>query len=73
MMDLSGVAWRKSSQSTQNGSCVEVATALASKAGSQRMISVRDSKNPGGPKLIFTPTEWEAFTAGVKAGRFDIG
>jgi uncharacterized protein DUF397 len=32
---------------------------------------VRDSKNRTGPLLGFTPTEWAAFTAGVRAGEFD--
>jgi len=35
-------------------------------------VAVRDSKDPGGPKLIFTPGEWDAFTTGVKGGEFDI-
>jgi len=34
---------------------------------------VRDSKNPHGPKLIFTPAEWEAFTSGIRVGEFDAG
>jgi len=33
---------------------------------------MRDSKNPGGPVLAFTPEEWEAFTLGVKDGEFDL-
>jgi Domain of unknown function (DUF397) len=36
------------------------------------VITVRDSKNPDGPKLVFTPAEWEAFTAGLRDGEFDI-
>jgi hypothetical protein len=32
---------------------------------------VRDSKNPTGPALIFTPGEWDAFLAGAKDGEFD--
>jgi hypothetical protein len=35
------------------------------------MIGVRDSKNPSGPALVFTPGEWDAFTAGVNDGEFD--
>jgi hypothetical protein len=33
--------------------------------------AVRDSKQPTGPVLTFTATEWAAFTAGVRAGDFD--
>jgi hypothetical protein len=35
------------------------------------MVGVRDSKNPTGPALIFTPSEWDAFTAGVADGEFE--
>jgi hypothetical protein len=59
--------WRKSSYSGNGGgNCVEV----ASLAGG--MVAVRDSKDPDGPKLVFTPAEWEAFTAGVRDGEFDL-
>jgi hypothetical protein len=33
---------------------------------------VRDSKNPTGPALIFTPGTWAEFVEGAKAGEFDI-
>ncbi len=41
------------------------------KAGSGRLILMRDSKNPDGPVLAFTEAEWRAFIAGVKDGEFD--
>lgn len=64
-MDLSRVAWRKSSRSTGNGGeCVEVAEAPA-------LRLARDSKNPSGPVLAFTLAEWRRFTAAVKAGAYD--
>lgn len=64
--DLSRAAWRKSSFSNgTGGNCVEV-THL-----DDGRRAVRDSKNPTGPVLIFTPAEWDAFTAGVRDGEFD--
>ncbi|AFU06296.1 hypothetical protein O3I_041755 [Nocardia brasiliensis ATCC 700358] len=33
-------------------------------------VGVRDSKNPGGPALVFTPAEWDIFTSGVAGGEF---
>jgi hypothetical protein len=59
------IIWRKSSKSGSSGQCVEV----ASLADGQ--IGVRDSKNPTGPVLVFTPGEWAAFIAGARAGEFD--
>jgi predicted secreted Zn-dependent protease len=64
--DLSRAQWRKSSRSSANGACVEVAE-------TSDLIAVRDSKDPAGPKLVFTAPEWEAFTAGVRDGEFDLG
>jgi hypothetical protein len=57
--------WMKSSFSSYTGNCVEVA-GLDSDA-----IRVRDSKNPSGAALRFTPAEWDAFVAGVRNGEFD--
>lgn len=64
--DLSRAVWRKASYSNGNGgACVEVADL------DNGHRAVRDSKNPSGPALIFTPAEWAAFTVGVRDGEFD--
>lgn len=50
------VAWRKSTYS-QPDECVEVAFALTS-------VGVRDSKQPEGPRLTFSPETWLKFISG---------
>ena len=30
------------------------------------LVALRDSKDPAGPALVFTPDEWQAFIAGVR-------
>lgn len=62
--DLTPAVWRKSSRSSNQGACIEVADL---NDGSR---AVRDSKNPTGPALMFTAAEWAAFTAGVRTGEF---
>ncbi|MBF6329967.1 DUF397 domain-containing protein [Nocardia transvalensis] len=64
-IDLSTAVWFKSSRSSGGSECVEIAHLP------QGMVGVRDSKNPTGPALIFTPTEWDAFTATLQTGRLD--
>jgi hypothetical protein len=66
-MDLSHAAWRKSSRSANGGNCVEVARNMPD------IVAVRDSKNPGGPVLAFSPQDWEAFTRAVNAGELGLG
>jgi hypothetical protein len=61
------LAWRKSSRSGNgSGDCVEVATTT------QTLHLARDSKNPDGPVLAFTRTEWTTFLAAVKVGDHDL-
>ena len=59
--DLSRAEWRKSSYSSQNGACVEVATNLPG------TVAVRDSKDTAGPGLVIPAAEWRAFVRGLKA------
>jgi len=63
---LPGLAWRKSARSNPSGNCVELA-ALPGGAG----VAVRNSRDPEGPTLIYTPDEIAAFLLGVHDGDFD--
>jgi hypothetical protein len=58
-----GSVWRRSSRSQYNA-CVEV------RFQGDR-VPVRNSRDPDGPVLVFTASEWDAFVAGVKLGEFD--
>lgn len=63
--DLSGASWFKSSHSANQDACVEAAHLTGNTVG------LRDSKDPTGPALVFTPGEWDDFIAGVRSGKFD--
>lgn len=64
-MDFTRAHWRKSSRSTAQGQCVEVATNLPGTA------AIRDSKNPGGGTLALEARVFAAFVDSVKSGRLD--
>ena len=59
-MDVTGVAWRTSSYSSDNGgTCFEVGTVGPA-------VAVRDSKHLDGPRLAFAVDTWKAFTEQMK-------
>ncbi|WP_084195620.1 DUF397 domain-containing protein [Streptosporangium amethystogenes] len=64
MTDPTNAVWRKSSLSGSGNNCVEVAHI-------DNQYLVRDSKNPGGATLVFSPGDWAAFLGRVKSGDFD--
>ena len=59
---IQGVTWVKSTLSLANGNCVEVSDLPGGRVG------VRNSRDPEGPVLRFTPDEWQAFLGGVRWG-----
>jgi hypothetical protein len=62
---LATALWRISSFSGNNGTCVQVA------ALPDGRIAVRNSNQPDGGMVLFTPAEMTAWIHGVKAGEFD--
>jgi len=61
--DLSRAVWHKSSHSSQDGNCVEVAANLPG------VVAVRDSKDPGGPVLVVTREQWLGFVTALRSAR----
>jgi hypothetical protein len=53
------VEWKKSSYSSAYHGCVEIA------AAGERVL-VRDSKDPAGPVLAFTPDGWRVFLVSLR-------
>jgi hypothetical protein len=63
-LERMSLVWRKAKLSTNNGACVEVASAVGK-------VALRDSKDPCGPVLVCTSAEWGAFLDSIKNGEFD--
>lgn len=63
---LTAVTWQKSLLSNPSGNCVEIA-ALPKRGG----FAVRNSRDPGGPALVYTRDEIVAFILGARQGDFD--
>ena len=57
---MSELEWRKSGYSGTSN-CVEVAGATCC-----GLVHVRDSKDPDGPQLAFSPAVWAQFLAQLK-------
>jgi len=61
--DLHGVRWLRSSYSTGANNCVETARPRSEPLAG--LLAVRDSKDPNGPALLFSPGSWTDFMAAL--------
>jgi hypothetical protein len=66
-VSLAAATWRTSSRS-QISNCVEVAQ-LGDGAA---IVALRDSKDRGGPVLVFDRAQWLDFISGTKDGGFGL-
>ncbi|GAA2599494.1 DUF397 domain-containing protein [Actinomadura fulvescens] len=57
--ELALATWRKSSHSGSGDQCVEIAAL----SGGRR--AVRDSKDPDGPAMVLSDTEWTRFVGTI--------
>ncbi len=62
--ERAGISWIKAQASTAYGECIEVASAAGK-------IAIRDSKDPDGLILIYSPDKFREFTDGARNGKFD--
>lgn len=63
--EANALSWRKSSHSTGNGECVEVALMRGE-------VAIRDSKDPAMGLLLCGRRSWQVFVAATQSGVYDI-
>lgn len=59
------IYWRKALRSVGNGNCVEVAPVAPG-------VVVRDSKDPDGLVIRYSPDSWGSFVTRARSGFFDF-
>jgi len=65
--------WRKAAHSDGRGTTrMEAAGVARVDEGRGRVVAVRDSKDPDGPTLAFSPADWRALSSRIKSGAFDL-
>jgi hypothetical protein len=70
-LDLTKAEWQRAAEpgADPDGEYVEIA--FVEHTDGVTYTAMRNSKYPDGTILVFTPSEWDAFVQGVRAGEFD--
>ncbi|GAB2893812.1 DUF397 domain-containing protein [Streptomyces mayteni] len=63
--DMNSLSWFKSSASSANGGCLEVAFL------SDGRVAIRDNEDPTNPPFLVTRHVWECFITGATQGEFN--
>ncbi|RJQ81040.1 DUF397 domain-containing protein [Pseudonocardiaceae bacterium YIM PH 21723] len=66
-LDFSKAEWLRAEEAVGDDETEHVEIAFHERG----YIGMRNSLQPDGPILVFTPAEWDAFIEGVKDGEFD--
>ncbi|GAB2576999.1 DUF397 domain-containing protein [Streptomyces capparidis] len=62
--DLAAAEWFKSSASSANGGCLEIAFFPG-------WVALRDNEDPANPPFVVTDHVWRCFLDGARGGEFD--
>ncbi|MBO0840647.1 MAG: DUF397 domain-containing protein [Sciscionella sp.] len=68
-LDVSNARWKTAGDPNSPGGAVQFA--FVTHTDGVTYTAMRNSAEPDGTVLVFTPTEWNAFVAGAKDGEFD--
>lgn len=64
--DTAAARWERTTREDGTPAALEIGYA------DNGLVALRMAENPEGDILIYTPSEWAAFTEGVKDGEFDL-
>jgi Domain of unknown function (DUF397) len=70
-LDLANAEWQRAAEPGADPAGEYVEIAFVEHSDGVTYTAMRNSKYPDGTILVFTPSEWEAFVQGVRAGEFD--
>ncbi|QUQ71396.1 DUF397 domain-containing protein [Kutzneria sp. CA-103260] len=74
-LDLSAARWQRGegdgAAGGDDGGTEHVEVAFVPHSDGVTYVAMRNSAQPTGPVLVFTPAEWDAFVKGARDGEFD--